>query len=155
MFKTTWCLALVLLASSATWAQVPPLLVGQWEARQISLIALQNAPDSVRERLDVPAIGDLNVAIMRGEERLLVDFRADGSYQFSVTRGAQLVRAETGTYSVAHDTLYASSPGSAGGSSFNEQRLSRLTRRGLSLVFLVGSELPGVVEEIEYRRLKP
>jgi hypothetical protein len=153
MPKLSYCLLLLLLlAAPMAWAQVPPLLVGQWEAHEIGFIAQEGVPDSVRERLDDPQIGALNVDIMRGDAQLLVEFRADGSYQFSVTRNGQLVRAETGTYSVAHDTLYARSPASPGGSSFNDQHLSRLTRRVLLLAFWVGSDLPGVTEEIEYRR---
>jgi hypothetical protein len=155
MLKPKWCLPLLLLAAPAAWAQVPPLLVGQWEAREIGFVAQESVPDSVRDRLDDPQIGALNVDIMRGEAQLLVDFRADGSYQFSVTRNGQVVRAETGTYSVVHDTLYARSPNSPSGSSFNDQHLNRLTRRSLILTFWVGSELPSVTEEIEYRRRKP
>jgi hypothetical protein len=155
MRKLNCCLLLLLLAAPAAWAQVPPLLVGQWEAREIGFVAQESVPDSVRERLDDPEVGALNVDIMRGEAQLLVDFRADGSYQFSVTRNGQVVRAESGTYSMVHDTLYARSPASVGGSSFNDQHVSRLTRRSLILTFWVGSNLPGVTEEIEYRRRKP
>lgn len=154
MLKSSWCLLWLLLVAPAAWAQVPLLLVGKWEAREIGFIAQEGVPDSVRDRLDDPQIGALNVDIMHGEAQLVVEFRVDGSYQFSVTRSGQVVRAETGTYSVVHDTLYARSPNSPGGSSFNDQHLSRLTQRALMLTFWVGSDLPGVTEEIEYRRRK-
>ncbi|MGI4743722.1 MAG: hypothetical protein ACRYG7_51875 [Janthinobacterium lividum] len=134
-------------------AQVPDLLPGRWEMYQISFLVPEMVPDSVRDHLDDPQVADLNLAIMDGRAQLVVEFGADGSYQFSVTRGGERVRAEAGSYGVAANTLQARSPG-AESSSFNGQKLSKLTKRTLVLTFPAGPTLPGVAEEVEYRRLK-
>jgi hypothetical protein len=153
MQKTGWGLGLLLMLGSAARAQVPALLPGRWQVYQISFLAAGTVPDSVRDHLDDPQVADLNFAIMDGRAQLVVDFQTDGSYQFSVTRDGERERTETGTYSVAGSMLQAHSP-SAEGSSFNAQQLSKLSKRTLVLTFPVGPELPGVLEEIEYRRLK-
>ncbi len=133
----------------------PPTLLGSWQTRQIAFTATAATPDSVRDQLDNPDIADLNQAIFMGEAQLIVEFRADGSYRFTINRDGKQLRLETGTYSLANGHLQASSPGSADGSSFHDQQVLKLTRRGLVLVFPVGPELPGVDEEIEYRRVGP
>jgi len=107
----------------------------------------------VRDRLDDPQVADLNVAIMQGEAQLVVEFRADGTYDFAITRAGQRTRSEQGTYALQNSTLQARSA-SPDGTSFQGQHLARLTKRTLVLTFLVGPEMPGVTEEIEYRRLK-
>lgn len=133
----------------------PPTLLGRWATRQIAFTATGAVPDSVRDQLDDPEVADLNQAIFMGEAQLLVDFRADGTYQFTINRDGKQLRFETGTYSVADGHLQASSPGSADGSSFSDQQVQRLARRTLVLVFPAGPQLPGVAEEVEYRRVGP
>lgn len=153
MQKVGWCLGPLLLLVLPIWAQVPALLPGRWEMYQISFLAAETVPDSVRDHLDDPQVADLNLAIMDGRAQLIVEFGTDGNYQFSVMRGGERVRAEAGTYSVAAKTLQAHSP-SAEGTSFNGQQLSKLTKRTLVLTFPAGPTLPGITEEVEYRRLK-
>lgn len=153
MQRAIWCLGPLVLLVLPVGAQVPALLPGRWEMYQISFLAADTVPDSVRDHLDDPQVADLNLAIRDGRAKLVVEFGTDGSYQFSVTRGGERVRAEAGTYSVAANTLQAHSPG-AEGASFNGQQLSKLTKRTLVLMFPAGPTLPGVAEEVEYRRLK-
>ena len=152
-------LAGLLLLAAPTLAQkapkVPPTLLGRWQTRQIAFTATAAVSDSVRDQLDNPEIADLNQAIFAGEAQLLVEFRADGSYQFTINRNGQQLRLETGTYSLAGGHLQASSPGSADGSSFHDQQVLKLTRRGLVLTFPAGPTLPGIEEEIAYRRVGP
>lgn len=134
-------------------AQVPPLLPGRWELRQISFVANQTVPPDIVERMDNPEVADLNQEIAAGAAHLVVEFRPDGSYRFTIVRPGQLDHTETGTYSVSGKTLLAQSPGAAEGSSFDGQQLLLMTRRRLVVQFLVGDELPGVAEELEYRRM--
>ena len=152
-------LAAGLLAAAPALAQkpskAPPTLLGRWQTRQIAFTATAAVPDSVRDQLDDPEIADLNQAMFAGEAQLVVEFRADSSYQFTITRGGQQLRAEAGTYSLRHGQLQASSPASADGSSFHDQQVQKLTRRGLTLTFPAGLTLPGVLEEVEYRRVGP
>jgi len=112
-------------------------------------------PDSILHQMDNPQVADLNNALRMGEARAVVDFRPDGTYQFTLTRAGQTERSETGSYSVQHNMLVAQSPATEGGSSFNDQLLTRLTRRTLVVTFVVGPELPGVLEEVEYQRVNP
>lgn len=140
----------MLLGTSAR-AQVLPGLVGQWEAYEIGFTVAETVPDSVRERLNDPQTADLNHGLADGTAHLRVEFRADGSYQFVVTRGEEVVQNETGTYSVAKGQLRASS---AKGSSFDGQQIRKLSRRVLVLSFPMGEQMPGVEEEVEYRRAK-
>jgi len=137
----------------AAQAQVPPLLPGHWELRQISFVANQTVPPDILERMDNPEVATLNQEMARGAAQLLVEFRAEGTYRFTVVRAGQPSHTENGTYSVAAKTLLAQSPGTASGSSFDRQQVLVLTRRRLVLQFLVGEELPGVMEELEYRRV--
>jgi len=137
----------------AAQAQVPPLLPGRWELRQISFVANQTVPPDILERMDNPEVAELNQEMASGAAHLVVEFRPAGTYQFTVARAGQPNHTESGTYSVAAKTLLAQSPGLASGSSFDGQQLLALTRRRLVLQFLVGDELPGVLEELEYRRV--
>lgn len=146
-------LGISLLKPAAGHAQVPPLLLGQWELRQISFVANQTVPPDILERMDNPEVAELNQAVAGGAAHLVVAFRPDGSYQFTVMGEGMPSRIETGTYSVSGKTLLAHSPGTAGGSSFDGQQLVQLTRRRLVVAFLVGPELPGVLEEVAYRRV--
>jgi hypothetical protein len=146
---------LSLLGASSAQAQVPALLVGRWEMRQISFVAERAVPDSVLHQMDNPQVADLNIALAAGEAKAIVDFRPDGTYQFTLVRAGQTERAEAGSYSVKNNTLVAQSPATPGGSSFDDQLLTRLTRRVLIVTFVVGPELPGVLEEVEYRRANP
>lgn len=141
-----------LLAVRPGWAQVPVLLPGQWELRQISFVANQTVPPDMLARMDNPEVADLNREMASGTAHLVVEFRPDGSYQFEVQRAGQPSHTEQGTYHVSGKTLLAQSPGTEGGSSFDQQQLLELTRRRLVVQFLVGDELPGVFEELEYRR---
>jgi hypothetical protein len=141
-----------LLAATTARAQVPALLLGQWEMRQISFVANQTVPPDIMERMDNPEVAELNQEVAGGAARLVVEFRPDGAYQFVVARAGQPAHTETGTYSVSGKTLLAQSPGTEGGSSFDRQQLVALTRRRLVIRFVVGDELPGVEEEVEYRR---
>ena len=149
----------LLLAAAPALAQKapkePPTLLGRWQTRQIAFTATAAVPDSVRDQLDDPEIADLNQAILMGEAHLLVEFRADGSYQFTITREGKQLRTETGTYSLTNGQLQASSPGSADGSSFSDQQVLKLARRTLVLGFPVGPAMPGVAQEVEYRRVGP
>jgi hypothetical protein len=146
--------AALLLAAPAQAQQIPADLVGQWEAYQIGFVLSGAVPDSVRDRLNDPQTADLNQALAEGSTHLRVAFRADGGYLFTVTRGEEVVQRENGTYSVAHGRLQASSPNSLNGSSFHDQQIRRLSRRFLVLAFPVGEYMPGIEEEVEYRRAK-
>ena len=152
--KTTRCwlpLGAALLLGAPARAQVLPGLVGRWEAYEIGFTVAGTVPDSVRERLNDPQTADLNHGLAEGTAHLRVEFRADGSYQFIVTRGEEEMQHETGTYSVAQGQLRASSPK---GSSFDGQHIRKLSRRVLVLSFPMGKSMPGVEEEVEYRRAK-
>jgi hypothetical protein len=143
-----------LLLAGRTRAQVPAALLGQWELRQISFVTDQGAAPELLARMDNPEVAALNREVTGGTAHLLVTFRPDGTYAFSITRLGQPSRNEIGTYSVQGKTLFAQSPTTVGGSSFDHQRLVQVGRRKLVVDFLVGEELPGVTEEVEYRRLK-
>jgi hypothetical protein len=147
-------LLMLLLKAGSVQAQVPPLLLGQWEMRQVSFLANQSVPPDILERMDNPEVAELNQEVAGGTAHLLVEFRPDGTYRFSVVRAGQPDRIETGTYSVSGKTLLAQSPATEGGSSFDGQELTQLSRRRLVVTFLVGAELPGVFEEVEYRRVQ-
>lgn len=142
-----------LLAASPGCAQVPALLPGRWELRQISFLANQTVPPDILERMDNPEVAELNQEIAGRAAHLVVEFRFDGTYRFTVQRAGQADHIEEGTYAVSEKTLLAQSPGTEGGSSFNQQQLVELSRRRLVVRFLVGDELPGVEEELEYRRV--
>ena len=143
-----------LLAAATARAQVPALLLGQWEMRQISFVANQTVPPDIMERMDNPEVGELNQEVAADVAHLRVEFRPDGTYRFTVQRLGQPDRLETGTYTVHANVLLAQSPGTAGGPSFDQQRLIQLNRRKLVVEFPVGQDLPGVMEEIEYRRVR-
>jgi hypothetical protein len=142
-----------LLLARPGWAQVPALLPGRWELRQISFVANQTVPPDMLERMDNPEVAELNREMAGGAAHLVVEFRPDGTYQFRVVRAGQPDHTELGTYHVSGKTLLAQSPGTEGGSSFNGQQVVELTRRRLVVKFLVGDELPEVEEELEYRRV--
>lgn len=142
------------LATPSARAQVPALLLGQWEMRQISFVANHTVPPDIMERMNNPAVAELNQGVAAGVAHLRVEFRPDGTYRFTVQQPGQPARLETGTYTVRAHVLLAQSPGTAGGSSVNQQRLTQLSRRKLVVEFPVENELPGVVEEIEYRRVR-
>ncbi|RYY21240.1 MAG: hypothetical protein EOO36_01295 [Cytophagaceae bacterium] len=141
------------MTASVAWAQVPALLPGRWEVYEVGFLASAFVPDSVRERLDDPQVADLNVAIQRGEAQLLVEFRPDGTYEFTIDRAGERVRTETGTYTLKNSELsaYSAEPD---GSSIHNQHLVKVTKRTLVLAFPVGERLPGIMEEVEYRRSK-
>jgi hypothetical protein len=143
-----------LLLLSRAHAQVPAALLGQWQLYQVSFVTDQGAAPELLARMDNPEVATLNREVTAGTSRLLVTFRPDGTYSFSIARPGQPVRNETGTYFVQNNTLFAQSPATAGGSSFDHQRLVQVGRRKLVVEFLVGEELPGVTEEVEYRRPK-
>jgi hypothetical protein len=143
-----------LATPSSARAQVPALLLGQWEMRQIGFVANHTVPPDIMERMDNPEVAELNREVAAGVAHLLVEFRADGTYRFTVQQPGQPDRLETGTYTVRANVLLAQSPGTGGGSSFNQQRLTQVSRRKLVIEFPVEDELPGVVEEIEYRRVR-
>jgi hypothetical protein len=147
-------LAAALLLAAPAHAQVPAELLGRWEAYEIGFTVPNALPDSVRDRLNDPNTADLNHALAEGTAHLRVEFRADGGYQFTVTRGEEVVQSEIGTYSVVKDRLRASSPSSRNGSSFDGHQIRKLSRRMLLLAFPVGDYMPGVEEEVEYRRVK-
>ncbi|MVN76130.1 hypothetical protein GO988_07315 [Hymenobacter sp. HMF4947] len=159
--KLNWlgCLLGVLLAWAgglpAVQAQVPSLLIGKWEVRQISFIADRAVPDSILHQMDNPQVAALNNEIRDGAAHLVVEFRADGTYLFVLTNAGRVERTEHGTYAVHDHTLLGQSPTTEGGSSFNDQHLERLTRRTLIVTFQAGPELPDVLEEVEYHRLTP
>jgi hypothetical protein len=155
--KLTRCwllLGTALLLGTPARAQVLPGLVGQWEAYEIGFTVSEAVPDSVRERLNDPQTADLNHGIAEGTAQLRVEFRADGGYRFTVMRGEEVVQNEIGSYSVDKNRLQASSPSSRNGSSFDGHQIRKLSRRVLVLAFPVGEDMPGVEEEIEYRRVK-
>ncbi|MGI4762168.1 MAG: hypothetical protein ACRYF0_15780 [Janthinobacterium lividum] len=147
------CGAASLLVAGPTRAQVPLLLPGRWELRQISFVANQTVPPDILERMDNPEVAELNQEMAGGAAHLVVEFRPDGTYRFTVGRAGQPEHTEVGTYGVSGKTLLAQSPGTEGGSSFDHQQVVVLTRRRLVVQFLVGDELPGVEEELEYRRV--
>jgi hypothetical protein len=68
--------------------------------------------------------------------------------------GEEVVQNETGTYAVVRGRLRASSLGSPSGSSFDGHQIRKLSRRVLLLSFPMGEHMPGVEEEVEYRRVK-
>jgi hypothetical protein len=143
-----------LLPIASARAQVPALLLGQWELRQVSFVTSQGAPPDLLARMDNPEVAALNQQIAGGTAHLLVTFQPDGTYAFRVMRPGQPAREETGTYFVTNKTLFAQSPATEGGSSFDHQLLVQVSRRRLVVEFLVGDELPGVTEEVEYRRIR-
>ena len=145
--------ALGLVARPAQ-AQVPPSLPGQWELHQISFTTEQAVPPEMLARMDNPEVAELNRDVAAGVAHLRVEFRPDGTYQFTIAHAGQPTHTETGTYTVQHQTIFAQSPGAAGGSSFNDQKILQLGRRKLVVSFLVGEELPGISEEVEYRRIQ-
>jgi hypothetical protein len=147
-------LGAALLLGAPARAQVLPGLVGQWQAYEIGFTVTETVPDSVRERLNDPQTADLNHGIAEGTAQLRVEFRADGGYRFTVMRGEEVVQNEVGSYSVSKNRLRASSPGSRSGSSFDGHYIRKLSRRVLVLAFPMGEQLPGVEEEVEYRRVK-
>ncbi len=147
-------LAAALLLAAPAQAQIPTELLGRWEAYEIGFTVPDALPDSVRDRLNDPTTADLNHALADGSTHLRVEFRADGGYQFTVTRGEEVVQSETGTYAVVKGRLQASSPSSRSGSSFDGHQIRKLSRRVLLLAFPVGEYMPGVEEEVEYRRAK-
>ncbi|MDO7885920.1 hypothetical protein [Hymenobacter cheonanensis] len=147
------CWGAGLLAAHPGRAQVPPLLLGRWELRQISFIANQTVPPDILERMDNPEVAELNQEVAAGAAHLVVEFRPDGTYHFTVMRAGQPARTEQGAYRVSGKTLLAQSPGTEGGSSFDRQQLVEVSRRRLVVRFLVGDELPGVAEELAYRRV--
>jgi hypothetical protein len=150
-----WLLLLAtLLLAAPAHAQVLPGLVGQWQAYEIGFTVAETVPDSVRERLNDSQTADLNHGIAEGTAQLRVEFRADGSYRFIVMRGEETVQNENGIYSVTNGRLRASSPSSPNGSSFDGQQIRKLNRRVLLLSFPIGEQMPGVEEEVEYRRVK-
>jgi hypothetical protein len=149
-----WLLAAAALLAAPAQAQVPAELLGRWEAYEIGFTVPDALPDSVRDRLNDPNTADLNHALTDGTAHLRVEFRADGGYQFTVTRGEEVVQSEIGTFSVVQNHLRASSPSSRNGSSFDGHQIRKLSRRVLLLAFPVGEYMPGVDEEVEYRRVK-
>lgn len=162
MLLTRWRLLLLLpglggsllRAASPAQAQVPAGLPGQWELHQISFTTNQAVPPEMLARMDNPEVAELNRDVASGAAHLRVEFRPDGTYQFSIARAGQPTHTETGTYSVQKQTLYAQSPDATTGSSFNSQKILQLSRRKLVVSFLVGEELPGISEEVEYRRVQ-
>jgi hypothetical protein len=154
LIRCWFLLGAALLLGTAARAQVLPGLVGQWQAYEIGFTVTETVPDSVRERLNDPQTADLNHGIAEGTAQLRVEFRADGGYRFTVTRGEEVVQNEVGSYAVSKNRLQASSPTSRNGSSFDGQQIRKLSRRVLVLAFPMGEGMPGVEEEIEYRRVK-
>jgi hypothetical protein len=146
-------LLLLLLVAPAARAQVPALLPGRWLVYQIGFLADATVPREMLERLDDPQVADLNLAIERKEAELLVEFRADGTYQFAITRDGQRMRSETGRYTLQNGSLTATST-TPDGSSFHDQHVAKLTKRTLVLTFPADPAMPGVVEEITYYRQK-
>ena len=122
--------------------------------KQISFVATHPVAPELLARMDNPAVAALNQAVAAGEARLLVEFGPAGTYAFRISRAGQPDYLETGTYQLRADTLLAQSPGSAAGSSFHHQHVAQLTRRKLVVAFWVGDDLPGILEEIEYRRAR-
>ena len=145
--------ALLLTTAAPAAAQIPAQLLGTWEMRQVAFVASQAVPPDLLARMDNPEVADLNREMAAGGAHLLVEFRADGTYTFTVTRPGQPTQQETGTYAVQNGLLTARSPATAGGSSFDQQRLAQLSRRKLVVEFLVGEDLPGITEEVEYKRV--
>jgi hypothetical protein len=155
MRKLGRCLAVLMLVGlvPAAWAQAPALLPGRWAVYQIGFLADATVPGEMLEHLNHPQVADLNLAIEHKDAELLVEFRADGTYHFSITRAGQRVRTETGSYALKNNRLTASSP-APDGSSFHNQQVSKLTKRMLVLTFPAAEDIPGVVEEVTYYRLK-
>jgi hypothetical protein len=154
LFVLPVCLGASLLRPALGNAQVPALLVGQWQMRQISFVANQTVPPDILERMNNPVVAELNQELAGGTAQLVVEFKPGGTYQFTVTRPGQPAHIETGTYSVRGKTLLAQSPDTDGGSSFDQQTVVQLSRRRLVVEFLAGEELPEVLEEVEYRRVQ-
>lgn len=148
-------LMLALPATPALAQKAPPTLLGRWATYQIRFSAPGAVPDSTLAKLDNPDIIDLNGAMFTGEARLVVEFRPDSSYEFTIVRGGKNYRTETGTYSLRGTHLNASAPASPDGSSFHDQQIQHLTRRNLVLSFSMGPGFPGVDEEVEYHRVGP
>lgn len=152
-------IGLATLLALPAFAQKPPkaplTLLGRWKTSRVGFTVTAATPDSVRDQLDNPEVAGLNQAIFTGEALLVVEFKADSTYDFTIMRNGETTRHETGTFSVRQGRLLASSPGSPDGSSFHDQQVLRLARRSLVLTFPMGAELPGASEEIEYRRVGP
>ncbi|MEJ7665946.1 MAG: hypothetical protein WKG07_43720 [Hymenobacter sp.] len=103
-------LALGLAAAGPAAAQTASLLPGRWAMRQISFIATQTVPPAMLERMDDPEVAELNQELRAGAAHLQVEFRADGTYQFTIARAGQPERLETGTYQLTASTLRAKAP---------------------------------------------
>lgn len=142
------------LRAAPAQAQVPALLLGRWEVRQISFVTTQAVPPDLLARMDNPEVAELNQELAAGVASLVVAFRPDGTYSFTITRAGQPDQVESGTYTVKDQTLFAQSAAAGSGSSFDNQRLVQVSRRRLVVEFAVGSDLPGVQEEVEYRRVQ-
>ena len=150
-----WHLLAGLLAlATAAHAQAPAMLLGQWEMCKVSFVASQPVSPEMLAQLDNPEAASLNQEVAAGTAHLVVAFRPDGTYLFRVARPDHPVRTEAGTYFVKDGTLFAQSPATEGGSSFNGQRIVQLSRRKLVVEFAIGPEMPGVVEEIDYQRVR-
>ena len=147
-------LAALLPATALAQADQPTLL-GRWETRQIGFSVPPTTPDSLLRQLNSPDLSDLNRAMRAGEALLVVNFKADGTYDFTIMRDGSTTRYETGTYTLRGTQLLAAAPGSADGSSFHDQQVQRLTRRDLLLTFPLGPAFPGIDEEVQYRRVGP
>ena len=152
-FLLSFATALALRAVP-TLAQIPAELPGRWETRSIGFTYTADTPDSVRNRLNDPNIAELNRALASREAHLVVAFQPDGSYVFTISLPYQSSSTETGTYTVQAGRLQANSTDFPDGSSFHDQEIRQLTRRTLLLAFPVGAAMPGVEEEIEYRRVR-
>ena len=150
------CVAPTLLVTPALAQKppkAPPTRLGRWKTRQIGFTITGATPDSVRDQLDNSEVAGLNQAMFYGEALLEVEFKADSTYEFTIMRGGETMRYETGTFSVRQGQLLANSPNSLDGSSFNDQKILKLARRSLVLAFPTGPQQPGVIEEIEYVRV--
>lgn len=108
-------LGVSLLGPGTGCAQIPALLAGQWEMRQISFVANQTVPPDILEQKDSPQVTELNQKQAGGSARLVVEFRPEGTHRFAVARQGPPPCSEARTYTVRGKTLLAQSPSTEGG----------------------------------------
>ncbi|SNR34315.1 MULTISPECIES: hypothetical protein [Hymenobacter] len=143
---------LLVAAALPAWAQ--DNVVGRWALELISYEARHTLPDSLVEKLYHSPAGETNNAIRNGTLTVQVEYRADGTYNYSMQRRleAQPYYTEHGRYSVQNGVLrsYATAQDAAAA---DAQTIIRLNRKLLEVEFPIWAPELHVFEQLRYRRL--
>ncbi|GAA4501813.1 hypothetical protein GCM10023172_24190 [Hymenobacter ginsengisoli] len=99
-------------------------------------------PSGILEQLDDCEVATLNQQL------------AGGTAQLAVSRSGPPARLDTETYTNRDKSLLAQSSGTQEGSSLAGQEVMQRSRCRPLVAFPVGTELPGITEEVEYRRIQ-